>query len=89
MTNIYKDEDSNLILSYKGIEDSDYENINLDEFIEIVEEAAFWNDIGAEIYESALEEVGLEYESYDDPDEMWEDFLGMKKKDKKNLDEKE
>lgn len=75
MTRIYKDEDNNLVLSYAGIENSDYENISLSEFIEIVEEADAWDAIDAEIYESALAEVGLEYKNYDDPDEMWEDFL--------------
>lgn len=74
-TKIYKDENNSLVLSYAGIEDSDYENISLDEFIEIVENSNMWNDIDAEIYESALKEVGLEYGSYDDPDTMWEDYL--------------
>lgn len=75
MTRIYKDEDNKLVLSYKGIDNSEYENISLSEFIEIVEEADVWDAIDAEIYESALKEVGLEYGNYDDPDEMWEDFL--------------
>lgn len=75
MTRIYKDEDNNLVLSYKGIENSDYENISLDEFIEIVENSDMWDDFDSEIYESALDDVGLDYHNYDDPDKMWDDFL--------------
>lgn len=74
-TKIYKDENNSLVLSYKGIDESEYENITHEEFIEIVENSNMWNDIDAEIYESALKEVGLEYGSYDDPDTMWEDYL--------------
>ena len=74
-TKIYKDENDHLVLSYKGIDESEYENITHEEFIEIVENSNAWDDIDAEIYESALQEVGLEYGSYDDPDAMWEDYL--------------
>lgn len=74
-TKIYKDENNSLVLSYAGIENSDYENISLDEFIEIVEEADAWDAIDVEIYESALEDVGLDASKYDDPDTMWEDYL--------------
>lgn len=72
---IYKDEDNSLVLSYKGIDESEYENVTHEEFIEIVENSNMWNDIDAEIYESALEEVGLDYSQYKDPDLMWEDYL--------------
>lgn len=51
----------------------DYNNVN--EFIEEVEAADYWNEIEAEVYERFLEDYGLDYSSYDDPDTMWEDFL--------------
>lgn len=72
---IYKDENNHLVLSYAGIDKSDYENITHEEFIEIVENSNMWNDIGGEIYESALEDFGLDANKYDDPDTMWEDYL--------------
>lgn len=45
------------------------------EFIEAVENADTWGAIPAEDYEEALEKAGLNYHDYDDPDEMWDDFL--------------
>lgn len=74
--NILKNkEDGDLKLVYKGINLKDYDYISVDEFINIVEEADFWDVIEPEIYEKALEDVGLNYGDYDDPDIMWDDFL--------------
>lgn len=50
-----------------------YNSIN--EFIEAVENADTWDAISLEDYREAVEKVGLDYDSYDDPDEMWNDFL--------------
>ena len=75
ITKIYRDENNHLVLGYAGIDKSDYENITLDEFIEIVENFNAWDDVNFEIYESALEDVGLDASKYDDPDTMWEDYL--------------
>lgn len=50
-----------------------YESI--EGFIDAVENANSWNDIETEDYEEALEKAGLNYHDYDDPDEMWDDFL--------------
>ena len=52
---------------------SNYNNVN--EFIEAVENARTWDAIEKEDYEEALERVGLNYNDYDDPDEMWSAFL--------------
>ena len=45
------------------------------EFIEAVENADTWDCIPAEDYEEAFEKAGLNYNDYDDPDEMWADFM--------------
>ena len=50
-----------------------YNSVN--EFIEAVENADTWDVISLEDYREALEKVGLDYHKYDDPDEMWNDFL--------------
>ena len=68
-------EDGQLTLAYKGVDLENYEYITTEEFIEEVESAESWDMIDAEIYEKALEEAGLDYSNYDDPDTMWEDFL--------------
>ena len=52
---------------------SNYNNVN--EFIETVENARTWDEIPNEDYREALKKVGLNYNDYDDPDEMWSDFL--------------
>lgn len=46
-----------------------------EEFIQAVEETESWDSIPKEDYEEALTEAGLDYNSYDDPDKMWDDFL--------------
>lgn len=50
------------------------------EFIEAVENADTWDAIPSDDYEEALEKVGLDYDSYDDPDEMWDDFMAKVEK---------
>lgn len=48
-------------------------------FIFKVEKAQYWDEIKVEIkveeYEDNLADYGLDYNSYDDPDIMWNDFL--------------
>lgn len=57
----------------KNLTLKNYESVQ--DFIDKVENANNWNDIEAEYYEEALEKAGMDYHSYDDPDEMWDDFL--------------
>lgn len=52
---------------------SNYNNVK--EFIEEVENARTWDEIPNEDYREALKKVGLNYNDYDDPDEMWNAFL--------------
>lgn len=68
-------EDGDIKLPYKGINLNDYECLTVEEFIEEVESAETWDMIDSEVYEKALEDMGLDYNSYNDPDEMWESFL--------------
>lgn len=49
--------------------------MKVEEFIRIVEESDRWDSIDVEIYQKALEDVGLDYSDYDDPNVMWNDFL--------------
>lgn len=74
--NILKNkEDGTLTLSYKGIGLEGYEYITVEEFIGIVEEANTWDMIEPEIYSQALKDFDLDYNDYDDPDKMWNDFI--------------
>lgn len=45
------------------------------ELIAFIEKLDFWDDIDIEVYESILADVGLDYDDYDDPDEMWTDYV--------------
>ena len=45
-----------------------------EKFIDYVESCESWNDIEPEEYASHLEDVGLNYYSYDDPDIMFQDY---------------
>lgn len=62
----------------KEISLRNYESI--EKFIEAVEHAPTWEVIAIEDYEEALEKVGLDYHDYDDPDEMWDDFMARLEK---------
>ena len=57
----------------KEITLTNYES--LEEFIEVVESVNFWDSIDADDYREALYKVGLDYDSYDDPEEMWDAFM--------------
>ncbi|MBA7490445.1 hypothetical protein ES702_00983 [subsurface metagenome] len=70
-------ENQELVVAYQGIDLDDYEYLTVDEFIEEVENADMWSDIDDEVYAKALDEYELNYDSYDDPETMWSDFLGV------------
>lgn len=44
-------------------------------FIFKVEKAQYWDEIAVEEYQDNLSDYDLDYNSYDDPDIMWNDFL--------------
>ena len=55
-------------------------NVNeIDEMIKRIENAANWSDIEPEEYTEICESLGLDYSSYDDPDEMMADILKARK----------
>lgn len=74
LTGIYKKTGNGLLVvsRERGVWDKE---LTVEEFIAEVETSNMWNDIGSEVYEFALEQVGLDYNNYDDPDEMWDDYL--------------
>lgn len=58
---------------------NDYRTMTVGEFIEAVENQASRDDTDVAVYKEALEAYGLQYDRYDDPDEMWDDFLKASK----------
>lgn len=62
-------------VSFKGMDYEEWQPLSANDFIREVELKNSWNDVDPEIYEKALGTVGIDFASYDDPDEMWEDFL--------------
>ncbi|BFL72141.1 hypothetical protein [Anaerococcus nagyae] len=68
-------EDGQLTVAYNGINLDDYDYLTVKEFVEEVESADMWSDIDYEVYKKALDEYNLDYDSYDDPEAMWSDFL--------------
>ena len=57
----------------KEITLTNYESLK--EFIEVVDSVHYWESVDADDYREALEKVGLDYDSYDDPEGMWNDFM--------------
>lgn len=72
---IYRNEDGALALSFHGMGAQEWENITHADFIEYVDNCDMWTDIEPEIYESALTDAGLDWDSYDDPDTMWDAYI--------------
>ena len=54
---------------------NDYRNMTVEEFIKAVVKQDRWDDTDADVYKEALGAYGLDYSSYNDPDDMWSDFL--------------
>lgn len=52
-----------------------YRNWTTEEFVNKVENADMWDDFEPEVYEYFLDQAGLDYKSFDDPDMMWEAYL--------------
>lgn len=76
-------------ISFKGMDYEEWQPLPVNEFIQEVEKKDSWNDIEPEIYEKALGTVGLDFASYDNPDEMWKDFLSAVEESKRKLAAKE
>lgn len=53
---------------------NDYREMTTQEFIEEVENQDSWDDTDVEVYREALDNYGLNYDNYTDPDQMWNDF---------------
>lgn len=47
---------------------------SVNEFIDLVENLNTWDQLEPHVYRTALETVGFDYNSYDDPDVMFNDF---------------
>lgn len=58
-----------------------------EEFISFVESCDSWSDIEAYEYIDHLEDLGLDYHKYDDPDMMWADYLKAVKALEVNIEE--
>ena len=58
-----------------------------EEFISFVESCDSWSDIEAYEYIEHLEDLGLDYHKYDDPDMMWADYLKAVKALEVNIEE--
>lgn len=43
--------------------------------IEFIDGLNMWNDVGPEYYECICSELGLDFDSYEDPDSMWDDVM--------------
>ena len=44
------------------------------EFMETAEKQEMWNDTEVEEWKAACDFAGIDYDNYDDPDEMWRDL---------------
>lgn len=54
---------------------NDYRTMTVEEFIKAVVKQDRWDDTDVDVYKEALQAYGLDYSNYNDPDDMWSDFL--------------
>lgn len=73
---IYKDKESGeLVKAYSGMSDDLYTPAKASDFIEVVDASDVWDVVDADVYADALDAYGLDYKAYDDPDDLWGDFM--------------
>lgn len=70
---IYRDkEDGQLTLGYPHMNYDDYDILSHREMLEEIDDAPSWDFIDSEIYRAFCDEFDLDYDSFDDPDEMFD-----------------
>ena len=73
-TNLVMDnEDGTVREAFRGM-GSGYSYLTHGEFIRWMEVQDFWNVIEPDAWRSVLSDVGLDYDSYDNPDDLWDDY---------------
>ncbi len=74
---IYRNkEDGQLVVGYAGMSMDEYDIPTHEEIIKIIDEANTWDAIEPEVYDTFCNELGLDYHSFEDPDEL---FSAMQK----------
>lgn len=73
---IYKHSDGtiNTIAPEKNIEGDYWNYAKVDEVLEQIDRADTWDIIDDDTYTQLCEELGLNYEDYDDPDKLFNDM---------------
>lgn len=87
---VYKDKEDGSLTTGYVCKSRDFDSLcdyaKASDFVEVVEASDFWDVVDADVYESALDAYGLDYKAYDDPDDMWDDFMAAyKAKDDKYI----
>lgn len=91
LDNVFKNSENpkEWCVSFKGMDYEKWQPLPVNEFIQGAERNDSWNAIKPEIYEKALGTVGLDFASYENPEEMWSDFLSAVEENKRKLTAKE
>ncbi|KAA9238605.1 MULTISPECIES: hypothetical protein [Aerococcus] len=50
----------------------EYQYMEAKEILQAIEEAETWDMVDVEVYEDLCDRVGLDYDAFDDPDELFE-----------------
>lgn len=53
---------------------TDYRSMGNGEILKAIDEAPSWDSVKKEVYEYLCEQVGLDYDDYDDPDKLYDDL---------------
>lgn len=82
---LYRDkEDGQLVVGYPKMDRSRYTIPSHREVLEVIDEAPAWDSIDPEIYKAFCDEFNLDYDDFDDPDEMFQALSSAVEKEEKN-----
>ena len=90
MATIYRDkEDGQLTLGYPKMKLEYYDIPSYNELLQIIDEAPTWDSIGPEIYKAFCDDLDIDYERFDDPDELFRAMSDAVKKKTLHYDDAE
>ena len=74
---IYKYEDGTITTAYGRNYDGSKPDVSfpsIEEVIQYIEKASSWDAVDEGVYKELCEELGLDYQDYDDPDTLFDDI---------------
>jgi hypothetical protein len=87
---IYKSKEDGQLTTWKeGMRMDDYEILSYNEILDCIDAAPTWDSIDPEVYKGFCDSLDIDYESYSDPDELFQAMSDAVKKRTLSCDDAE